>query len=105
MAQELMRHSDRRLTDRLSRYQFAAVAGDMRSIDGFAPLIQILTHISGKPVIWGRGLAKRVRRLKSQEALNMRALDALRNLTSFANGGIDGTEPATSGVTGRLLTN
>ena len=49
MAQELMRHSDRRLTDQVyldtSLLPFQEC---MRSIDGFGEWTQIWTHISGK---------------------------------------------------------
>ncbi len=47
--QELMRHSDRRLTDQVYLdTSLLPLQETMRSIDGFAPLTQILTHFSGK---------------------------------------------------------
>jgi hypothetical protein len=49
MAQELMRYSDRRLTDQVYLdTSLLPLQETMRSIDGFAPLTQILTYISGK---------------------------------------------------------
>ena len=49
MAQELMRHCDRRLTDQVYlKTTLLPLQETMRSIDGYAPLTQILTHISGK---------------------------------------------------------
>ena len=49
MAQELTRHSDRRLTDQVYLYtSLLPLQETMRSIDGFASLTQILTHFSGK---------------------------------------------------------
>ena len=49
MAQELMRHSDRRLTDQVYLdTSLLPLQETMRSIDGFAPLTQILTQISGE---------------------------------------------------------
>ena len=69
MAQELMRHSDRRLTDQVYLdTSLLPLQECMRSIDGFAPLTQILLTFPAKPVIWRRGLANRVRREKAQEA-------------------------------------
>ena len=44
-----MRHSDRRLTDQVYLdTSLLPLQETMRSIDGFASLTQILTHISGK---------------------------------------------------------
>ena len=49
MAQELMRHSDRRLTDQVYLdTTLLPLQECMRSIEGFGPLTQILTHFSGK---------------------------------------------------------
>ena len=69
MAQELMRHSDRRLTDQVYLdTSLLPLQETMRSIDGFAPLTQILTHISGKTCHLESRVGKRVR-VKLQEAL------------------------------------
>ena len=47
--QALMRHSDRRLTDQVYLdTTLLPLQECMRSIEGFGPLTQILTHFSGK---------------------------------------------------------
>ena len=50
MAQELIRHSDRRMTDQVYLdTSLLPLQETMRSIDGFATLTQIWTQISGEP--------------------------------------------------------
>ncbi len=67
-----MLYSERVLSDRQVREiayidcRLLPLQESMRSIDGYQKWTQIWTHISGKRVIWRRGLAKRVRRVKSQ---------------------------------------
>ena len=49
MTQELMRHSNRRLTDRVCLdTSLLLLQETMRSIDGFGEWIQIWTHFSGE---------------------------------------------------------
>ena len=92
--QELMRHSDRRLTDQVYLdTSLLPLQECMRSIDGFGPWTQIWTHFSGKTC----HLGSRVGEVGEEGEIAGLPLTvgSGRSLTQpvgrCANGGIDGT--------------